>query len=74
VLNNVPMGSLLIQSNSKDGEPLLLQVKLPVHLRTRTSAEDAWVFLLDAQVREPSSGEYPYSRVVDWYRRGSIYG
>ncbi|THV07396.1 armadillo/beta-catenin/plakoglobin [Dendrothele bispora CBS 962.96] len=50
VLNNVPMGSLLIQSNSSDGEPLLLQVKIPVVLRKRTSAEDSWVFLLDAQI------------------------
>ncbi|KAF5367365.1 hypothetical protein D9758_003738 [Tetrapyrgos nigripes] len=50
VLNNVPMGSLLIQSYSKDAEPLLLQVKLPVHLRKRDTVEDTWVFLLDAQI------------------------
>ncbi|KAJ3920174.1 armadillo/beta-catenin/plakoglobin [Lentinula edodes] len=50
VINNVPVGTLLIQSNSIDGEPLLLHLKLPVSLRHRSSAEDTWVILLDAQI------------------------
>ena len=50
VINDVPVGSLLIQSDSMTGEPLLLQVMLPLCVRFRQLAEDAWVFLLDAQV------------------------
>ena len=50
VINDVPVGSLLIQSDSMSGEPLLLQVMLPLCVRHRHLAEDAWVFLLDAQV------------------------
>ncbi|KAJ3744425.1 armadillo/beta-catenin/plakoglobin [Lentinula detonsa] len=50
VINNVPVGTLLIQSNSMDGEPLLLHLKLPVSVRHRSSAEETWVILLDAQI------------------------
>ncbi|KAF9065590.1 armadillo/beta-catenin/plakoglobin [Rhodocollybia butyracea] len=50
VINDVPIGTLLIQSNSQDGEPLLLDVKLPLLVRHRSSAQDTWVFLLDAQI------------------------
>ncbi|KAE9400192.1 armadillo/beta-catenin/plakoglobin [Gymnopus androsaceus JB14] len=50
VINDVPVGTLLIQTNSKDGEPLLLHVKLPVSIRHQFSAPDTWVFLLDAQI------------------------
>jgi uridine kinase len=51
VINDAPMGSLLVQSDAKSGEPLLLHVMLPVCIRERHLAEDTWVFLLDAQVR-----------------------
>lgn len=50
VINDVPLGSLLVQSDAVNGEPLLLQVKLPVCIRQRHLAQEAWVFLLDAQV------------------------
>lgn len=50
VINDVPVGSLLIQSDYMSGEPLLLQVMLPLYVRFRHLAEDAWVFLLDSQV------------------------
>ncbi|KAJ7756466.1 armadillo/beta-catenin/plakoglobin [Mycena maculata] len=50
VLHDVPLGSLLVQSNSSDGEPLLLHVMLPVCVRKRHMAEETWVFLLDAQI------------------------
>lgn len=50
VINDVPMGSLLVQSDSKSGEPLLLHVMLPICIRERHRAEKTWVFLLDAQV------------------------
>jgi uridine kinase len=50
VINNVPLGSLLVQSDTKTGEPLLLHVMLPVCIRERHTAQVTWVFLLDAQV------------------------
>jgi uracil phosphoribosyltransferase len=50
VVNDAPMGSLLVQSDAKSGEPLLLHVMLPVCIRERHLAADTWVFLLDAQV------------------------
>jgi uridine kinase len=49
VLNDVPIGSLLVQSDSKTGEPLLFQAKLPNCIRQRHRAFNTWVFLLDAQ-------------------------
>lgn len=45
------MGSLLVQSESKTGEPLLLHVSLPECIRARGRAANTWVFLLDAQAR-----------------------
>ncbi|KIY71491.1 armadillo/beta-catenin/plakoglobin [Cylindrobasidium torrendii FP15055 ss-10] len=50
VLNDVPVGSLLVQSDSSSGEPLMLQVKLPTYVRNRNTAKDTFVFLLDAQI------------------------
>jgi len=51
VINDAPVGSLLIQSDSKSGEALLLQATLPFYVRLRHLAETAFVFLLDAQAR-----------------------
>ncbi|KAJ3537673.1 hypothetical protein NM688_g6646 [Phlebia brevispora] len=50
VVHNVPIGSLLIQSDAKTGEPLLLHLQLPVCVRERHLAQDTYVFLLDAQI------------------------
>lgn len=50
VVNNVAIGSLLIQSEPKTGEPLLLHLALPMCIRERHRAQNTWVFLLDAQV------------------------
>ncbi|PPQ67489.1 hypothetical protein CVT25_006030 [Psilocybe cyanescens] len=50
VINDVPVGSMLIQSDSKSGEALLLQVTLPAYVRLRHLAEETYVFLLDAQI------------------------
>ncbi|RDB25594.1 Uridine-cytidine kinase-like 1 [Hypsizygus marmoreus] len=50
VINDVPVGSLLVQSDAKTGEPLLLHVMLPQCVRLRHLAEESWVFLLDAQI------------------------
>lgn len=51
VVNNVAIGSLLIQSEPKTGEPLLLHLALPHSIRDRQRARTTRVFLLDAQVR-----------------------
>lgn len=55
VINDVPVGSLLIQSDSKSGEALLLQVMLPFYVRRRDLAETTFVFLLDAQIGTSAS-------------------
>lgn len=58
VLSDVTIGSLLVQSDARTGEPLLLHVMLPKSIRQRHLASDTWVFLLDAQV---SVGSVPQS-------------
>lgn len=50
VINDVPVGSLLVQSDVQSGEPLLLHVMLPTCIRMRHLAEESWVFVLDAQI------------------------
>ena len=50
VVNDVPIGSLLVQTDGKTGEPMLLHAMLPKCLRLRNLAEASWVFVLDAQV------------------------
>ncbi|KAI0926135.1 hypothetical protein AcW1_008379 [Taiwanofungus camphoratus] len=50
VINDIPIGSLLIQSEAITGEPLLLHLHLPACIRDRRRAEESWIFLLDAQV------------------------
>ncbi|GJE88636.1 uridine kinase family protein [Phanerochaete sordida] len=55
VVNNVAIGSLLIQSEPATGEPLLLHLALPQAVRERTRAGDTYVFLLDAQIGTAAS-------------------
>lgn len=50
VINNVPVGSMLIQSDFATGDPLLLQAQLPIYIRQRHIAEQTWVYLLDSQI------------------------
>ncbi|GJJ08316.1 hypothetical protein Clacol_002527 [Clathrus columnatus] len=50
VLRDVAIGSLLIQTEPKSGEPLLLHAMLPNCVKFRHIAETSWVFLLDAQI------------------------
>lgn len=50
VIRDVPMGSLLVQTDAKTSEPLLLQVKLPLYIRKRDTAQQTWAFILDAQI------------------------
>jgi len=48
-----------VQSDSKTGEPLLFQAKLPNCIRERHRAVNTWVFLLDAQVMSFSLSRNP---------------
>ncbi|KAI0368662.1 armadillo/beta-catenin/plakoglobin [Pilatotrama ljubarskyi] len=50
VIQDIRMGSLLIQSEVHTGEPLLLHSMLPVCIRQRHLAQNSFVFLLDAQI------------------------
>ena len=50
VIQDIPIGSLLIQSEDNTGEPLLLHLMLPACVRQRHLAVRAFVFLLDAQI------------------------
>lgn len=56
VINNIRMGSLLIQSDQKTGEPLLLHLMLPTCVRDRSRAADTYVLLLDAQIGTGAAG------------------
>jgi len=51
VIRDVALGSLLIQTDPKSGEPMLLHAMLPDCVKFRHLAEETFVFLLDAQVR-----------------------
>jgi hypothetical protein len=51
VMRDIAIGSLLIQSDPSSGEPMLLHSMLPFVVQRREESKDAWVFLLDAQVR-----------------------
>jgi uridine kinase len=50
VIRDVALGSLLIQTDPKSGEPMLLHAMLPRCIKLRHLAETSWVYLLDAQV------------------------
>ena len=50
VIQDIRIGSLLIQSEDNTGEPLLLHLMLPTCIRQRHLAERSFVFLLDAQI------------------------
>ena len=50
VIQDIRIGSLLIQSEDSTGEPLLLHLMLPSCIRLRHLAARSFVFLLDAQI------------------------
>ena len=50
MIQDIPIGSLLIQSEDSTGEPLLLHLMLPTCIRQRHLAARSFVFLLDAQI------------------------
>ncbi|KAM0786396.1 hypothetical protein ACM66B_001863 [Microbotryomycetes sp. NB124-2] len=51
VVRDIPLGSMLIQSDAESGEPLLYQLNLPqVVTASRSSAAKTWIMLLDSQI------------------------
>lgn len=51
VVRDIPLGSVLIQSEAGSGEPFLYQLSLPaVVTASRASAANTWVLLLDSQI------------------------
>lgn len=51
MLRDAPVGSMLIQSDSDSGEPLLYDLLLPSCLTLSSeSAAKSWVLLLDSQI------------------------
>jgi uridine kinase len=50
VIRDVSLGSVLIQNNSRSGEPLLYDVRLPAYLKYRATAKETYVFLMDSQI------------------------
>lgn len=56
VINGIRIGSLLVQSDQKTGEPLLLHVMLPHSIRDRSLARDSYILLLDAQIGTGAAG------------------
>ncbi|KAH8822998.1 armadillo/beta-catenin/plakoglobin [Flagelloscypha sp. PMI_526] len=49
-INDIPVGSMLVQSAQTGGEPMLLHLNLPMCIRERQTASEAWVLMLDAQI------------------------
>jgi len=47
---DITLGSVLIQSEPESGEPLLYQLSLPAILKSRATAEEATVLVLDSQI------------------------
>ncbi|KAK4046071.1 Uridine kinase [Microbotryomycetes sp. JL201] len=51
VVRDIPLGSMLIQSDAESGEPLLYQINLPqVVTASREGAKKSWIMLLDSQI------------------------
>ena len=50
VLQDVILGSLLIQQDDESGEPLNFHTALPPILKKRQSASEAYVLLCDSQI------------------------
>ncbi len=54
VIRDVPIGAMLIQSDPKTGEPLLLSSSLPECIKSSELSGNVRVLLLDSQVRGAS--------------------
>lgn len=54
VIRDVQIGAMLIQSDPRTGEPLLLNSKLPDCIKCSEQAKNVRVLLLDSQVSRPT--------------------
>lgn len=59
VIRDVPVGAMLIQSDPKTGEPLLLRVDLPQSVKSAETSKDARVLLLDSQMGTGAAASEP---------------
>lgn len=50
VIRDVPIGAMLIQSDPRTGEPLLLNLTLPERIKNQEQSAKTQVFLLDSQM------------------------
>ncbi|WWD02096.1 uridine kinase [Kwoniella europaea PYCC6329] len=50
VIRDVPIGAMLIQSDPRTGEPLLLKSDLPASIKSRDTSGEVKVLLLDSQM------------------------
>jgi uridine kinase len=50
VIRDVPIGAMLIQSDPRTGEPLLLRTDLPPSVRSVETSKNVRVLLLDSQM------------------------
>lgn len=70
VIRDVPLGAMLIQSDPKTGEPLLLNAKLPESLHSWEKAGTMQVLLLDSQMGTGAAAcEFPSSSGFEKHQR-----
>ena len=50
VQSDIPLGSVLIQSEPESGEPLMYQLGLHSNLKSRATAAESTVLVLDSQI------------------------
>jgi len=65
VVRDCLLGTVLIQSDAKSGEPLLLHTSIPSCIQHRRRAEKTWVFLLDAEIVTGSAAMMAIRVLVD---------
>jgi len=70
VIRDVQIGAMLIQSDPKTGEPLLLSSDLPQCVKSSEESKNVRVLLMDSQVSFPCR---PVGRLlmIDGHRSGS---
>lgn len=64
VIRDVPIGSMLIQSDPRTGEPLLLRTDLPPSIKSQESSGRVRVLLLDSQMGTGAAASM--SRCYHW--------
>lgn len=74
VIRDVPIGGILIQSDPKTGEPLLLKSDLPHCVRSRETNGDVWCLLLDSHMGTGAAASELYLPSVQYKQEVNIRG